>query len=154
MMHKRNKWILGGGLIAVVFLALSTLTLKNNSVYFYTTGEALAQAATLQGKKVRIGGMVKPGTYQRGEGDEPLRFTLSDLETGDIEVSYRGTPPDMFQEQRGAIVEGYLDPEHRTFIAQSLMVKHSEEYKTPKHGASIDKELVYKSIFKGSTEEK
>lgn len=43
------------------------------------------------------------------------------------------TPPQMFQEGIGAVVEGALNPDG-TFEANRLMVKHGNEYRPPKEG--------------------
>ena len=54
-----KKWLLGSGMILVAVFGISLLSLKGNSVYFYTPAEAVSQARTLSQKELRIGGMVK-----------------------------------------------------------------------------------------------
>jgi cytochrome c-type biogenesis protein CcmE len=45
-------------------------------------------------------------------------------------VRHRGTPPDLFGEGRGAVVEGQWTAEGY-FKATHIMAKHSEEYQAP-----------------------
>ena len=61
-----------------------------------------------------------------------------------------GTPPDMFKEGQGVVVEGRISTDGQSLAARNLMVKHSEEYKKPgAEHSSMDKELLEKSLFKG-----
>lgn len=146
--HRRNKWLLGGLVLAVTVLGLSFLNLEAYTVYFYTPEEAVQKAASLQGKDIKVGGMVLPGSSRWEAETLALNFVISDLNKRQIAVSYRGSPPDMFKENQGVVVEGKIAADGRSFVARTLMVKHSEEYKVPEQGHSIDKELLEKSIFK------
>jgi len=74
---------------------------------------------------------------------------ISDLKGHEIKVSHKGTPPDMFKEGQGVVVEGILSPDGKSVKSRRLMVKHSEEYKKPgDHAGTPNKELLEKSIFK------
>ncbi|HYX33334.1 MAG TPA: cytochrome c maturation protein CcmE [Oligoflexus sp.] len=142
------KWILGGGVILVGALAVSNLKFSDNVVYFYTPQEAFAKAAEIDDKTIKVGGMVKTGTVDWKPEDLALNFIMTDMQGIDIAVSHKGTPPDMFKENAGVVVEGRIDAEGKKMVSQRLMVKHSEEYKTPDAQHSVDKELLEKSMFK------
>lgn len=145
---KRVKWIIGGAIISFSILILSFLGLEENSVYFYTPKEAVEQATKLGQKEIRVGGMVKDGSVQWDRNSLRLAFVLTDLKGQEIAVVHHGTPPDLFKENSGVVVEGKISPEGRGFQAAKLMVKHSEEYRKPAHQA-MDRALIEKSMFKG-----
>ncbi len=130
---------------------LALLNFKDHLVYFYTPQEALAKKSELIGTLVRVGAMVKPGSLRnQPDGKIGVLFTATDFAGSEIEVSYTHTPPDMFRENQGVVVEGRLD-EQGLLIAQNLFVKHSEEYRAPDSLPSQDKALLMKSLF-GTTE--
>ena len=147
--RSQNKWITGGIIITATILGMSILSLDNYSVYFYTPDEAYAKAVELQGKNIKIGGLVKEGTVRWEAKELALSFVLTNYSDYDIQVRHIGTPPDMFKEGQGVVVEGRIEKSGRDFSAKTLMVKHSEEYKAPedpKH--SMDKQLLERSILK------
>ena len=150
---KSLKWIIGGIVIAFAIVAMSFLTLNDNLVYFFTPSEAFAKAADLDGQVIKVGGMIKGGSVQWKPETLALNFVLTDLKGYEIAVSHTGTPPDMFKENQGVVVEGRLTDGGKAMISRNLMVKHSEEYKRPggEHG-SMDKELLERSLFKGQEE--
>lgn len=142
------KWIIGVGVLLVGGIAVSNLQFGDNVVYFYTPQEAFAKAAEVNTKTIKVGGMVKHGTVQWKAEDVALNFIMTDMQGVEIEVSHKGTPPDMFKEDAGVVVEGRIQPDGKKMVSQKLMVKHSEEYKKPDAQHSVDKELLEKSMFK------
>ena len=151
-MAKRSnaRWIIGGAVIAGSIVAVSFLNLGDNLIYFYTPSEAQAKAASLVDQTVKIGGMVLPGSVKWQPEQLSLDFIITDLKGHDISVHHNGTPPDMFKEGQGVVVEGRLSNEGKSVASRNLMVKHSEEYKKPgADHSSMDKELLEKSLFKG-----
>lgn len=150
---KSLKWIIGGAVIVGAIVGMSFLTLNENLVYFFTPSEAYAKAAELDGQLIKVGGMVKGGTVQWQPETLALNFVITDLKGHEIAISHAGTPPDMFKENQGVVVEGRIGDAGKTMVSRNLMVKHSEEYKKPgsEHG-TMDKELLEKSLFKGQEE--
>ena len=147
--YKKNKGIwIGLGLSALILLGISFLQLKGNLVYFYTPSEAFAKGAEITNRTIRIGGMIKTGSKTWSPEKLDLRFTVTDYEGHEIKTSYSGTPPDLFKEGQGVVIEGNFNPDESSFVARKLMVKHSEEYQKPDAKHSVDKELLKKSIFK------
>src|SRR5256886_9136595 len=88
-------------------------------------------AAAVAGKAYRLGGMVVPGSVHWNPASLDLEFALTDGK-GRVPVRHTGTPPDLFGEGRGAVVEGSWTPEGY-FKATPIMAKHSENYQAP-HG--------------------
>ncbi len=142
------KWIVGGGVILVAGLAVSNLKFGDNVVYFYTPDEAMAKAAEIETKTIKVGGMVKAGSVQWRPEDLALDFVMTDMKGHEIKVSHKGNPPDMFKEMSGVVVEGHISKEGDAMVSQKLMVKHSEEYKKPDAEHSVDKKLLEESMFK------
>lgn len=146
--RKKEKWIVGGVVIAAAMIGMSLLNLGKYAVYFYTPSEAVLKASDLHQQDIKVGGMVKGGSVQWKPETLSLKFVLNDMENTEILVQHHGTPPDMFKENSGVVVEGKIGKDGKSFTAKSLMVKHSEEYKIPGDHRSVDKELLERSIFK------
>lgn len=157
-MAKRKKkslgWAIGGVVIIGTVVGLSFLTLDQNIVYFYTPSEAQAKSVELSSQKVRVGGMVMPGSVEWRSEEIELAFTLTDFKGHEISVAHSGTPPDLFKENQGVVVEGWLASSGDSMRADRLMVKHSEEYQKPEDAGSMDKELLQQSLFKNEAAKK
>jgi len=148
MNSKQLKWFIGGGVILVAFAILMTLNMGDGLVFFFTPSEAYAKGATIENKTVRVAGMVQAGSKKWDSKTLDLKFTLTDFKGHDYHVSHYGSPPDLFKENQGVIVEGLVNNTQKVIQSKKLMVKHSEEYRVPKDH-SLDKEMLQKSIFKG-----
>jgi cytochrome c-type biogenesis protein CcmE len=148
MNKKQLRLVIGISIILLTIIALSFLKLGGNIVYFYTPSEAYAEGVKIQDKVIRIGGMVQENSREWDGDNLNLSFQLTDYKGHDIMVDYIGSPPDLFKEGQGVVVEGYYQHDAKKFAAKKLMVKHSEEYQMPDAEHSIDKELLQKSIFK------
>ncbi|MBC7661903.1 MAG: cytochrome c maturation protein CcmE [Chitinophagaceae bacterium] len=142
------KWFVGGGIILVLAIAISNLKFGDNVVYFYTPDEAMAKAAEIDAKTIKVGGMVKAGSVDWKPEDLALNFVISDLKGHEIKVAHKGNPPDMFKEMSGVVVEGHISKDGQSMVSQKLMVKHSEEYKKPDAEHSLDKKMLETSMFK------
>ena len=130
-MSKRIKFFAGGAVIAAALAYMIYAGVTQSAVYFVTPGEL--RAAAVAGKAYRLGGMVVPGSLKWEPRTLDLSFTLSDG-AATVPVRHKGTPPDLFGESRGAVVEGSWVADGY-FRATLIMAKHSEEYKAP-HDAS------------------
>lgn len=126
-MSRRGKFIAGGVVVAAAIAYLVYAGVQQSVVYFVTPSEL--SAAPVSGKAYRLGGMVQPGTLKWDPKTVQLDFVLSDGQST-IPVKHRGTPPDLFAEGRGAVVEGTWTNDG-FFRASLIMAKHSEEYKAP-----------------------
>jgi len=127
-MNRNAKFIAGGGVIAAALAYMIYAGVTQSAVYFITPSEL--RAAPVSGKAYRLGGIVVPGSVQWNPASLELAFTLSDGR-GSVPVRHRGTPPDLFGEGRGAVVEGNWSREGH-FNASLIMAKHSEDYKAPR----------------------
>lgn len=129
MTRRARKLLIGGGVIVLVLAALVVTGVRQSVVYFVTPSELRAGTGQTAGKAYRVGGMVVPGSLRKDPVTLRQEFLLTDGKT-EVPVRFRGVPPDLFGEGRGAVVEGTLGGDG-TFQASSIMAKHSEEYKAP-----------------------
>ena len=144
----KKKWLIGVAIITAAIITISFASLQENLVYFYTPIEAVAKAADLSSQTIKVGGMVKPESVKWVPEQLSLNFVVTDTEGNDIEIKHTGTPPDMFKEGQGVVVEGRIDQAGKIMISKNLMVKHSEEYKKPDDHSTMNKALLEQSMFK------
>ncbi|MEM0651373.1 cytochrome c maturation protein CcmE [Klebsiella huaxiensis] len=127
--------------VALVVLAGLTLTitlvlyaLRSNIDLFYTPGEILygkreTQQRPVVGQRLRVGGMVMPGSVRRDPNSLKVNFSIYDAE-GSVDVSYEGILPDLFREGQGVVVQGELGEENH-LLAKEVLAKHDENYTPP-----------------------
>lgn len=138
-MNRRTKFLAGGVVIAAALAYMIYAGVTQSAVYFVTPAEL--QAAPVPGKAYRLGGVVARGSLTWEARTLDLSFALSDGKAT-VPVRHKGTPPDLFGEGRGAVVEGRWSPEGY-FKASLILAKHSEEYKAPHDGGQAGyKELI------------
>lgn len=116
---------------ALAYLAWGNL--GDNLIYYVSPGELLSRGQKLKNATVRLGGLVVPGSLQWNASHTELTFLLADSPAPDaltVRISSTTTPPQMFREGTGAVVEGALD-DAQVFRATRLMVNHGNEYKPP-----------------------
>jgi len=125
-MIKRKRFLIGGLVILAAISYLVVGGMKEAIVYFKMPSELRAEESSMQGKFVRIGGMVVKGSLQKDLQNLTYRFELTDG-NGTFPVYFKGVPPDLFTEGKGAVVEGRIGSDG-VFHATSIMAKHAEEY--------------------------
>ncbi len=139
-MTRRRKFLIGGGVIALALGGLVLTGIQQSVVYFVTPSELRAATGPTAGRAYRLGGMVVAGSLRKDPATLQQEFVLTDGRTT-VPVRFRGIPPDLFAEGRGAVVEGTVGPDG-TFQASTIMAKHSEEYQAPKDAESGYQELL------------
>tara|TARA_B100000579_G_scaffold396806_1_gene375913 strand:- start:2637 stop:3077 length:441 start_codon:yes stop_codon:yes gene_type:complete len=120
-------------IILCTALLLILFNSKQNIVFFYTPTELLENNIALD-KKLRIGGYVKKLSFNKKSLNN-YEFKITD-NTNDIVVFYTGILPDLFREDQGIVIEGFID-KNNNIIASKVYAKHDENYMP----ASIKKEL-------------
>ena len=111
-------------LILTIFLILKSL--EENVVYFQSPSE-IRETTELSKKKIRIGGMVKKNSISMNTNQ--VNFIITDFKN-EINVSYMGVLPNLFEEQKGVVAEGYLK-DRNFFSATKILAKHDENYMPP-----------------------
>ena len=116
--------------LAIVTLALSIFlilkSLEENVVYFKSPSEIKIDAEIAK-KKMRVGGMVKKNSIKIESQD--VKFVITDFKN-EINVVYSGAVPNLFQEGKGVVAEGYLK-DRNFFLATKILAKHDENYMPP-----------------------
>ncbi len=127
MKPRSKRLMLVGGAVALLVgaVALVLTAFQQNLVFFHTPSE-VAEGKAPVGRTFRVGGMVEAGSVKREADGLTVRFTITDTAKV-IPVSYRGTLPDLFQEGKGAVVQGSLGPDG-LFAATEVLAKHDENY--------------------------
>ncbi len=143
-MNRRNsKYFIGAGLIILIILGIFISVGSENMTYYHTPSEILQNPVEFQTKKIRLMGFVEPESVKWIPRETKLLFSISDEADTILPVEYIGSKPDMFREGQGVVVEGTLT-HPKLFTAANLLVKHNEEYKVKKHGAT--KEDYYRTM--------
>ena len=114
---------------------LVLLASRDSLVYFYTPTELL-KINNVEGKLIRIGGLVEIDTLKR-KGDLTINFIVDDGQKK-IEVEYIGILPDLFREGQGVICEGKITGDN-VFLASKILAKHDENYMPPEVAEALKK---------------
>jgi cytochrome c-type biogenesis protein CcmE len=135
----KRTTVLGFGALLVAGSALAFISfgnLGNNLVYYWTPQEMLTAGSKAYGATIRLGGVVQKGTISWDTGHTELSFRVANDATPNapsVLVRVRETPPQMFREGIGVVVEGTFD-RSQVFTSNRLLVNHSNEYRPPKPG--------------------
>ena len=118
-------------LILTVFLVLKSL--EENVVYFQSPSE-INSLTELTNNKIRVGGMVKKNSVSMNSNE--VNFIITDFKN-EINVTYSGAVPNLFEEGKGVVAEGVL--KDRNFLsATKILAKHDENYMPPEVKAALE----------------
>ncbi len=127
--RKKRMWAVS---LLVIGVALTTALLitafKQNLLYFYSPTQIAAGEAPLD-RSVRVGGLVKDGSFKRQDGSLTVSFVITDT-AKDIPVTYTGILPDLFREGQGIVARGKVIAGGK-FVAEEVLAKHDENYMPP-----------------------
>jgi cytochrome c-type biogenesis protein CcmE len=126
MTRKQRRLVLIGASLGVLALAAGlVLSALKDSIVFFNSPTDVVEKKVAPGSRIRLGGLVKPGTLQRGD-HLAVRFEVTDGKEA-IAVNYQGILPDLFREGQGVIAEGAIQP-NGAFKADAVLAKHDERY--------------------------
>mgnify|MGYP001427085064 FL=1 len=111
-------------IILSIYLILKSL--EENVVYFLSPSD-IKNLKEIDVKKIRVGGMVKNQSIS--VKSEAISFTITDF-TNEINVSYSGSVPNLFEEGKGVVAEGFLKDKNY-LRAVKILAKHDENYMPP-----------------------
>ena len=114
-----------------IFLVLKSL--EENVVYFQSPTD-IKNISEVENKKLRIGGMVKKNSILINSKE--INFIITDFKN-EINVIYSGVVPNLFEENKGVVAEGYLK-DRNFFIASKILAKHDENYMPPEVKAALE----------------
>ena len=118
-------------LILTVFLVLKSL--EENVVYFQSPSE-IKSLTELKNNNIRVGGMVKKNSISMNSNE--VNFIITDLKN-EINVTYSGAVPNLFEEGKGVVAEGVLK-DRNFFSATKILAKHDENYMPPEVKAALE----------------
>tara|TARA_B100000686_G_scaffold190905_1_gene197549 strand:- start:318 stop:737 length:420 start_codon:yes stop_codon:yes gene_type:complete len=110
--------------ILSIFLVLKSL--EENVIYFQSPTE-IRNLSEINNRKIRIGGMVKDHSILINT--DKITFVITDFKN-EINVSYSGSVPNLFEEGKGVVAEGFLK-DRNFLIADKILAKHDENYMPP-----------------------
>ena len=128
--------------ILTLFLIVTTVlvifvlrSLEENVVYFFSPTEVNDKENISFNKTIRIGGLVKKNSINKKNNS--INFVITDL-NNEIVVSYSGSVPNLFSEEKGVVAEGKLK-DKKYFIAEKILAKHDENYMPPGVSKALEK---------------
>ena len=111
-------------LVLTAFLVFKSL--EENVVYFKSPSD-VKNLTEIKSKKIRVGGMVKENSVETF--DNEIKFIITDFKN-ELFVSFVGSVPNLFEEGKGVVAEGFL--EDRNYLkADKILAKHDENYMPP-----------------------
>jgi len=135
-MKRQRRFAVGIGVILAALGYFAFVGYQEGKAYYKTIDEVAAMGDDALDKRLRVAGVVQPGSIARDGRD--LTFTLAQLTddaTQTMMVAYTGTQPvpDTFKDGADAIVEGHRQPDG-TFHADHIQAKCASKYEA-KSGA-------------------
>ncbi|HVV69278.1 MAG TPA: cytochrome c maturation protein CcmE [Gammaproteobacteria bacterium] len=128
--HRRRRLYFIIAILVGVSMAVSlAIYALGQNVNLYYTPTQLYLLKTPPPQTLRIGGMVKAGSFVRDANSLKVRFVLTDYQH-EVLVHYTGILPALFRENQGIVVQGKLNVPG-VFIADQVLAKHDEKYMPP-----------------------
>tara|TARA_A100000164_G_scaffold359079_1_gene371352 strand:+ start:67 stop:483 length:417 start_codon:yes stop_codon:yes gene_type:complete len=110
--------------ILSVYLILKSL---EKDVVFFLSPTDIKNLEEIDTKKIRVGGMVKNKSIIINS--KKINFIVTDFKN-EINVSYSGSVPNLFSENKGVVAEGFLQDKNY-LRAVKILAKHDENYMPP-----------------------
>ena len=140
--HKHQRLlVMSGGLLGLGIAACLTLTAFQEALVFYYMPSDLQSKQIPPEQRIRVGGIVEPRSLC--QDGEKISFKITDQKKS-VEVTYQGILPDLFQEGKGVVVEGYLLTP-TTFQAKMVLAKHDENYMPKEVADRLKEEDVWRN---------
>jgi len=121
--------------VAAILIIFVLRSLEENVVYFFSPTEVNDKENISFNKTIRIGGLVKKNSINKKNNS--INFVITDL-NNEIVVSYSGSVPNLFSEEKGVVAEGKLK-DKKYFIAEKILAKHDENYMPPEVSKALEK---------------
>jgi cytochrome c-type biogenesis protein CcmE len=145
MTRKKRRVALIGVALGVLSLAVAlVLVTLGDSIVFFNSPTDVVENHVKPGARIRVGGLVKEGSVQRGD-NLAVRFEVTDGRST-VPVAYQGLLPDLFREGQGIVAEGALDATG-TFRANSVLAKHDETYMPKEVADALKKQGHWKDDY-------
>lgn len=129
-MRARTRRLYTFGVAALLVAGASLLAffaLRENANLFYTPEVLAEKGLPEEGREVKVGGWVEPGTLTYIGDGTTMQFKVIDNSPHTISVNFTGVAPDLFREGQGVVATGRFNPQGE-FTARQLLAKHDENY--------------------------
>jgi len=123
-------------LVSVTGIFFILQSLNKNILYFKSPTDIKNNQNINFDKKIRVGGMVKKNSLIIKE--EEIKFIITDF-NNELNISFSGTVPNLFSEEKGVVAEGKLQ-DKTFFIADRILAKHDENYMPPEIHKALEEE--------------
>ena len=145
MTRKQRRLVLIGSGLGVLGLAAALMLFAlSDAIVFFNSPTDVIEKRVQAGTRIRLGGLVKPGTVVRGD-ELSIRFEVTDGRSA-LPVVYRGILPDLIREGQGVVAEGALDPAG-VFKADTVLAKHDETYMPKEVADALKKQGHWKDEY-------
>jgi cytochrome c-type biogenesis protein CcmE len=141
---QRRLALIGTGVGVLALAAALVLNAMRDSIVFFNSPSDIAEKRLGPDTRIRLGGLVKPGSLMRGE-NQAIRFAVTDGNR-EIPVAYTGALPDLFREGQGVVAEGKLDTAG-LFRADTILAKHDERYMPKEVADALKKQGHWKDDY-------
>lgn len=119
---KKNLLLVLFGISLIVFASIRIAS--SNTIYYYTTTEAIDNITAISSERIKLGGFVVSESVSKSSIDE-TKFEITDGNKT-INIVFDGFIPELFQDEMGVILDGYF--ENNIFYSDDMLVKHDNEY--------------------------
>ena len=133
-----------GLLILGIAVALVLNALEDKIIFFYSPTDIVTKKEVTKAQNIRVGGLVKKGTWKKPTVGLNHNFTITDLRH-EISISYKGIVPDIFREGQGVVVLGKFQADG-IFRADEVLAKHDEKYMPPEVAEALKKSGKWKPL--------
>jgi cytochrome c-type biogenesis protein CcmE len=124
--------------------ATLVLSALRESIVFFNSPTDVVEKQIQAGTRIRLGGLVKPGTVERGD-NLAVRFEVTDGNRA-LTVAYQGILPDLFREGQGVVAEGTLEA-GGMLKADTVLAKHDERYMPKEVADALKKQGHWKDEY-------
>lgn len=136
MKRRQQRMIFIGVVVAgmLVSAGFAYQAFNENLLYYHSPTQIADGEAPVE-RRFRLGGLVVEDSVVRNAGSLTVNFIVTDTYT-EIPVEYTGVLPDLFEEGQGVVTHGRLLADG-SFVADTVLAKHDENYMAPEVADSI-----------------
>lgn len=134
--RKQRLVLILAGVILVAVATSLILFANSKDISWFKHPAEIAAGDYVKGQMVRVGGIVKDGSFKRtSEETLDVEFLLTDCAV-EIPVSYDKILPDLFREGQSVVVEGQVV--EGVIVASQVLAKHDEQYMPPEASEALE----------------
>ncbi len=136
MEQRRLKIIAASAILLTTMAVLVVAGIKKTSIQYFTPADLVANAATINNKRVQVDGAVLEGSSHWDAANFKLTFAVRNRDTEDaanatVNVIFADRlKPDNFMDGGSVFVEGRYDADRNLVIATKVMTKCASKYES------------------------